>query len=88
MTENGLLADRLTKPLFILGPERSGKLLERFGARAIWMREVPELPAGSAAGDRIDGAETPKHLCYVASPGWDGILAMKDIPACAEGDRR
>lgn len=81
LAERGLLADRLTKPLFILGPERSADLLRRFGARAVWMRETEDLPGGEP-GDRIDGAEAPKRLCYVASGGLDGVLAMKGIGAC------
>jgi FAD:protein FMN transferase len=76
--DSGLLADRLTKPLFILGPERSGELLKRFGARAVWMREAQAAPQG----DRVDGAEGPKHLCYVASAGLDGVLSMKGIAPC------
>lgn len=78
----GLLADRLTKPLFILGPDHAGDLLKRFGARAIWIRETEELPGGRP-GDRLDGAEAPKRLCYVASEGLEGVLAMKGVEPCA-----
>jgi hypothetical protein len=56
-------------------------LLERFKARAVWMREIQALPGGGQ-GDRIDGAEAPKHLCYVASGGLDGVLGMKNIDPC------
>jgi thiamine biosynthesis lipoprotein len=86
VADSGLLTDRLTKPLFILGPERSGELLKRFGARAVWMREVRAAPRGEQArggeGDRVDGAEAPKHLCYVASAGLEGVLSMKGIEPC------
>jgi thiamine biosynthesis lipoprotein len=81
VADSGLLTDRLTKPLFILGPDGSGELLKRFGARAVWMREAATAAAG-AEGDRIDGVEAPKHLCYVASAGLEGILAMKGIEPC------
>jgi len=84
LADSGLLADRLTKPLFILGPERSQAMLDRFKARAVWMREIQALPQGSQ-GDRIDGAEAPKHLCYVASGGLDGVLGMKNIDPCEKG---
>lgn len=84
VADSGLLTDRLTKPLFILGPERSGDLLKRFGARAVWMREIEAGPQ-RASGDRIDGAETPKRLCYVASGGLDGVLSMKGIEPCGRG---
>lgn len=81
VADSGLLTDRLTKPLFILGPDSSGDLLKRFGARAVWMRETRAAP-GAPGEDRIDGAEDPKHLCYVASAGLEGILAMKGIEPC------
>jgi thiamine biosynthesis lipoprotein len=84
VSDSGLLSDRLTKPLFILGPERSKGLLERFKARAVWMREIQSSPEGKPE-DRIDGAEGPKHLCYVASEGLQGVLSMKNIDACAAG---
>jgi thiamine biosynthesis lipoprotein len=78
VADSGLLADRLTKPLFILGPQGSRELLERFRARAVWMREAGAMPPG----DRVDGAESPKHLCYVASAGLEGVLSMKGIDPC------
>lgn len=84
LADSGLLADRLTKPLFILGPEGSHGLLERFKARAVWMREIQALPQGGQ-GDRIDGAEAPKHLCYVASGGLEGVLSMKNVDPCEKG---
>lgn len=37
---SSLMADRLTKPLFILGPEKGAGLLRRYGAKAVWMRDV------------------------------------------------
>jgi len=67
LASESMAADRLTKPLFILGPEKSGELLRRFGARAVWMRENP------TAGD---------GLCHQTSPGWEGILDMPDVPPC------
>lgn len=69
LAANSMLADRLTKPLFLAGPVEGAGLLERFGAKAVWMRE-----AGEAS-----------HLCYVASEGMAGILEMKDIPPCPDG---
>jgi FAD:protein FMN transferase len=69
---NSLLADRLTKPLFILGPAAGSELLKRFGARAVWMREV-EGSAGDSAGVR---------LCHVASEGLRDVLIIKDIEPC------
>jgi thiamine biosynthesis lipoprotein len=72
LAANSLLADRLTKPLFILGPGQGAYLLQRFGARAVWMREFAPPREGAAA-----------HLCFVASPGLDGVLRMEDIPLCA-----
>jgi thiamine biosynthesis lipoprotein len=83
VADSGLLTDRLTKPLFILGPVRSAALLKRYNARAVWMREIEAGP-GAAAGDRIDGAEAPKRLCYVASEGLEGILSMKGIEPCGK----
>ncbi|HKP98027.1 MAG TPA: FAD:protein FMN transferase [Fibrobacteria bacterium] len=73
---NSLLADRLTKPLFILGPEAGADLLRRFGARAVWMREV--------GGGADDGSGQPR-LCYVPSAGMPGLLDMKEIEPCGEG---
>jgi FAD:protein FMN transferase len=75
LADNSLLADRLTKPLFILGPAAGGELLRRFGAQAVWMRE-----SGAGNGAGTDSTGVP--LCHVASPGMQGILEMKDIPAC------
>ncbi|MDQ3002596.1 MAG: FAD:protein FMN transferase [Fibrobacterota bacterium] len=40
LAATSLMADRLTKPLFILGPEKGAGLLRRFGAKAVWMREI------------------------------------------------
>ena len=80
LAENSLLADRLTKPLFILGPAAGADLLRRFGAQAVWMRESG---AGAAGGAGTDSIGVP--LCHVASPGMQGILEMKDIPACPAG---
>lgn len=77
LTSTSLLADRLTKPLFILGPRQGAALLKRFGARAVWMREAGD---GSAAAAK-DDAGAPR-LCYVASEGLDGVLKMKDIEPC------
>jgi thiamine biosynthesis lipoprotein len=81
LSPGSLLSDRLTKPLFILGPGRGDYLLKRFGARAVWMRES----AAGTAGDRIDAGGGEPSLCYVASEGLAGILAIKDIPPCASG---
>jgi thiamine biosynthesis lipoprotein len=71
LAKNSLLADRLTKPLFILGPVAGAELLRRFGAEAVWMRE------SGAAGTDSTGA-----LCHLASPGMQGILEMSQIPIC------
>lgn len=71
LAANSLLADRLTKPLFILGPKKSAGLLERFGARAVWMRET-------ANPGNMD--VTP--LCHAPGPGLEGVLSMQDIPSC------
>jgi thiamine biosynthesis lipoprotein len=79
LASNSLLADRLTKPLFILGPEQGAELLKRFGARAVWMRETGE--PGNPPGTAVDAAEAPR-LCYAASEGLDGILKMKEIEPC------
>ena len=49
---NSLLADRLTKPLFILGPEAGADLLRRFGAQAVWMRELGAVVGAAAAARR------------------------------------
>lgn len=70
---NSLLTDRLTKPLFILGPAKSAGLLERFGALAVWTRETGDAPGSP--------------LCYVAGPGLDSILSMREIEPCPEGLR-
>lgn len=82
---DGLTADRLTKPLFILGPEKSRDLLKRFGARAVWMRELAAQGTGAqGAGAQGAGAQSAgtEPLCYVASEGLEGILDLKDMPAC------
>lgn len=42
LAPSSLLADALTEPLFILGPEHGRALLSRHGAEALWMR-----PAGN-----------------------------------------
>lgn len=39
VAESGLLSDALTKPLFILGPEKGAVLAARFGAKAVWFLE-------------------------------------------------
>ncbi|MDB5104946.1 MAG: apbE [Fibrobacteres bacterium] len=75
LAANSMLADRLTKPLFILGPERGAYLLQRFGARAVWMRET--------GGDKAAEGTTP--LCYVASPGLEGNLKLNGIHPCPQG---
>lgn len=67
LASGSMLADRLTKPLFILGPEKSAELLRRFGARAVWMRE------SASEGD---------GLCHEASPGLEGIMDLPDVPPC------
>lgn len=55
LAANSLLADRLTKPLFILGPSRTAALLERFGARAVWMREREGAGLCYVAGPGLEG---------------------------------
>ena len=82
LAASGLLADRLTKPLFILGPEKGMDLLRRFGARAVWMRPA-DRAAGSLVSTPEDGAMAPS-LCYIASPGLEGVLKM-DVDRCGEG---
>lgn len=77
LAANSLLADGLTKPLFIMGPEAGADLLRRFGARAVWMRESGAAGKGGAGAD---SAGVP--LCHVASQGMQGVLEMTDIPAC------
>ena len=71
LAANSLLADRLTKPLFILGPTAGAELLKRFGAKAVWMRENGTDTAGAA-----------QPVCYTASSGLDGILEMNLVPPC------
>jgi FAD:protein FMN transferase len=77
---NSMLADRLTKPLFILGPAAGADLLRRFGAQALWMRESGAGGLKTAADAGNDSSGAP--LCYMASPGMDGILEIRGIPAC------
>jgi thiamine biosynthesis lipoprotein len=74
LAANSLLADRLTKPLFILGPSAGARLLKQFGARAVWMRESGD---GREAPDSAAAA-----LCHTASEGMDGILSIPNIPPC------
>ena len=76
LASGSLLADRLTKPLFILGPGPGAALLKRFGARAVWLREAGESAPDTAAAPR---------LCYVPSEGLAGILAVKEIEPCPSG---
>jgi thiamine biosynthesis lipoprotein len=82
LASSSMLADRLTKPSFILGPEAGAELLKRFGARAVWMREIGAAQEGGPAAVDEEGA--PK-LCYVASEGLSDALAMKGLPACDGG---
>ena len=70
-----LLADRLTKPCFILGPDKASALLKRFGARAVWLRET---------GGGTDSTGAPR-LCAVQAEGLAGVLALKDIEPCVGG---
>lgn len=78
LAANSLLADRLTKPLFILGPSAGALLLKRFGARAVWMRETGDTV--ETGGNRADTAGPA--LCHIASEGMDGILSIPAIPPC------
>lgn len=92
LADNSLLADRLTKPLFILGPEAGAELLRRFGAQAVWMRDSRPGGVGDAEiGKTADGAgaeygsgadSTGAALCYVASPGMQDVLEMRGILPC------
>jgi thiamine biosynthesis lipoprotein len=77
LAANSLLADRLTKPLFILGPSAGARLLKQFGARAVWMRETGD---GREASDPAGAARAA--LCHTASEGMDGILSIPAIPPC------
>jgi thiamine biosynthesis lipoprotein len=79
LASSSLLADRLTKPLFILGPHAGTFLLERFGAKAVWMREIGGAPEGGPADVDEEGA--PK-LCFAASEGLSDVLAMEGLPPC------
>jgi thiamine biosynthesis lipoprotein len=82
LASSSLLADRLTKPLFILGPEAGADLLKRFGAKAVWMREIGSAQGSGRAAMDEEGA--PK-LCYVASEGLSDVLAMKGLLPCDGG---
>ncbi len=79
ITSNSFLSDRLTKPLFLLGPARSGNLLKRFDARAVWMREIGP---GALTG-RSDSTDGGPHLCYESVGALDGVLSMRDVPKCS-----
>ena len=82
LSPSSLLSDRLTKPLFILGPEKGAYLLKRFGARAVWMREIP----ATSGGDRVDAADVEPRLCYTASDGLAGVLAIREIEPCEQAN--
>ncbi len=90
LASSSLLADRLTKPLFILGPEKSAELLRRFGARAVWMREIGAgaqatgAPGAGTPAAPVDSAGAPR-LCYLESQGLEGILKMQGVERCSEG---
>jgi thiamine biosynthesis lipoprotein len=77
LAANSLLADRLTKPLFILGPKAGAELLKRFDAKAVWMRENGAPQSGGSPDDPPEAA-----LCYVASAGLEGILSMRGVDPC------
>ncbi len=91
---SSLLADRMTKPLFILGPAAGGELLKRFGARAVWMRETGEKQQGNFTVTQVSAdtsgtviaptaADSSQAvLCYSASEGLEGVLAIKGIEKC------
>jgi thiamine biosynthesis lipoprotein len=69
LSARGQLSDCLTKPLFILGPEKSMDLLRRFHAEALWIKDS-------------SGSADAGGLCYVASAGMTGKLTVQGIPPC------
>ncbi len=52
-------ADRLSKPLFILGPAQSGDLLQSFHAEAVWIRADPAGLCYTASAGMLDKLSIP-----------------------------
>lgn len=87
LAATSLWADALTEPLFVLGPRSGAALLSRFGAQALWIREIRGTGGMGEMGEMgemrgTDPGAQPR-LCHVASPGLESSrYALADIPPC------